>query len=783
MPKTVTADFTKEHNLLVGRIEVLSAQYKRRYSNGSAMVYESSYVALGLDEIVDVDTIINRLDVPRQNRFQASNLTIRVKNEGFKWAHGNRTSGIFRADAVASSGYHPYKTEFQILFGYKLPPGSNEQVAMFTGYAIDFVMDSYSGECEIILIGKVERQLQSANAQNVCTTYTNESFGTGDGVTKTFKIKKSLWQVSKIRVATVEKVQSTDYTLQGMDDYDTEAEVTFATAPANGAALDFTGKQWLRDKSVSYLVGAVCDEAGITAGQRSIQEPAYPAVQQSVQQDTQAEWDAATKTDTDSNAQFKPGQIALGKQLTNPGFETGDFTNWTTTLTGNGTVVAQSTTKDAGTYAARLTAATPGGGGGSRICKAQLVYAGTDSVYAEVDLTQGTSGFTDGSIELTAAMAGQPLRLRFLLQTDNGSAKLEHTLNCHQAQVLTFRYHQPAPGIGIPENPVTLQLFIDTVAGHSLTASGTFLTQEIDLLATPAVWGKLLITGTLGGGSQSFKTQVASVSGGPYDALVAAGADGQILSELKRYLKIEGTLSANGGTTDGPIIDKIVAQFQSSSLFVAQANFRGKTGYAAIHRLAEDTDCEFGSKGDGTFFFRPKSVSPVSVMTIDEKAAIEKISRLRQGYQEIKNLGQVTYGDYYFEWGSVAAGEAFPSSRDLYQDQLEAKSVSDLLFANSANLAESIAKLIYNSNYRAKTRMRAHCRTLPQLELGDVITVDFMDSELLRDIVFGDPFQIYAPAFGVSDDVLARSVMCKVVGIIHHLTRGKTELDLEEVLS
>lgn len=79
---------------------------------------------------------------------------------------------------------------------------------------------------------------------------TDQGFGVGDGVTKTFQLVRSFGgftepvqnvnAITNIKVATVAKSSPADYTI------DANGLVTFAAAPASGAALTWTGSYYYR---------------------------------------------------------------------------------------------------------------------------------------------------------------------------------------------------------------------------------------------------------------------------------------------------------------------------------------------------------------------------------------------------------------------------------------------------------------------------------------------------------------------------------------------------------
>jgi hypothetical protein len=766
-------------------------EYKRRYWNGAAYVYEASYQILYDDDILSVTPIAWRLDSRQQNKILASNVTLRLKNTDWKWLLENITSGIFKPDGTATEGYDDFRTEFKISYGYLLSSGSYEYIPLFVGYATDFLFSSDTMAAEIQVEGR-ELLLEHANAQNVNTPYTLQAAvpAVGTGSLLTFETKKSVWEISQVRVNGVVKVQGADYTLEDMNLGDTAAKIIFTIAPTSGHAVDWNGTQWLRDQRISTLVEYLCDEAGITSPERVITEPTFPGVSQFSEYGSASEWNAATKVNT--NSFFLPGFLQIGTLIGNNGFESGVFgSDWAvaTNTPGSGSssaaVVSASPTAYEGTYSARMilgedseTATFTG-----KAIVMLLSTATAPTTFPPAGTYKILSNTGSVWTEETIVHPGGVKYLHFAIydETDNGlRAVITHQTPSSVPQTISFHYQARSP---ISINPSYI-FSIDDVRMRAIVANGTTETTEIDLLSTPTAWLPLVHLTTLNGGTVSFETKTAAISGGPYSSYVAT--DGSLIpqSPVNRYIKVKIYMNHNGTNSNGPEMDYLRIAFLGSNLFIGHADFKSKTCLSAIQRLAEISNCEFGFRGNGNFFFRPKGVSPTAVLNMTEGNYISKLRSLRRGYDFVQNVVAITYGPYYHEERVDTQSPALdePNSEQRFYPVLLAKSINEFLFSNNANFAEAIAKNYFEDFSPAKKRWIAETRIIPPLELSDVLSSAFYDSPLRKNAVFGDILNT-DPAFGPDYRNILRATLGKTLGISFNTDNGTCSIELQEVLT
>lgn len=814
--KTVTQAFLNEWNSKGIKFSVKQIQYKRRYWNGAAYVYEASFHILYLsDFIASVGTLTWNLDSVFLNEFRASNITLRLKNGTYQWLPENLTTGLFGPDALATSGYDPYLSIFKVKIGYELADETEELVTLFTGYLIDWFMDSTSGLASMVISGS-EQLLLAADAQLVAGFFTAQPTvpALGDGVNKDFlTTSQGVGFVTRVLKNAVAQKEGLDYTLSQLNTYGVPAKISFVSPPAAGATILAYGSVWKTNTKLEDLVGFLCDQAGVT--DRTINPVVLPNVGSSKTIDTMVQWQAGSVLQN-INATLDPDFIRQNWYLLD-NFASLDYSKWTikalngtasaatgaSVFTGTGPGIKRVTASLAIINAVGTLSFTIKAGDESR------VYFLMDSDTVDSDgvpsghgyclryshaaqqvdfLRVSNSGsFTIASVAdiwlLTDVNTWQVSRDSTGVFTiyKNGVVKFTETDNTYSASVFALISQGSVGG----SNVMTFDDFyystfiLNTSAITPLAA--VYESAEFDLLAAPSAWGILEKLEILNGGTTIYSTNVATFSGGPYDGYVAVAADGQINSALKRFLKIRIEIAPGAGLRVGPVVDRVIANFSTSSVFLTLANFTGLNCFAAIEKIANLCNFEWGFDGNGKFFFRSKAVSTTQ-FRFDQANKLVKIKQLRPGFQEVINSGQVSYPPYYREYNSQSLPEPAPTSEQKFGKKILALTI-DLLLANDADIASGMARLIHDANYLPRKRLLVEIAMTPHLDLSDVAEITFSESDVRFLNVWGDPLNDWNPAFGEDKAFLAKALKCKVVGISYNFDAETMDLTLEEVLS
>jgi hypothetical protein len=786
-------------------------------------------------EAADANTInprdIDRISgiSARQNgaRIGSSNVTLSLRDPGYKWLPTNTATGVWRRHGVSPTyGFEPVGSEFTLYYAYILGDESEDEnreyVAMFTGRIMDDpTFDSKSGVANIVLVGLAESKLEQTKATAVGTAYTDlsPSPASGDGSNLDFDSQKpSLWNISNVRVGGTVKTQGTHFTLDDLNDAEANAFIRFTTGNAPGAAADvlFDAKQWYRDKSISELVGLLCDEAGIGSSARTIEEPRFPGIDQSLTFATAADWAAGTLTNAEGLS--LDGWLRRRWFSYFTGANTTGWTSYATAITSDGTRNAFGGNSTNGPVA-RFTVHDRGSGTFEMKVR-QVVGApyfmmvfpfgyrfGTEYGFS-IETDAGGSGIAMVDSSRTAIGSGSSTltpgvehTIRYTLSPASGGSR-SAILYLDGVQIATvtlpgsyapdsFSVWNSNPGAGtgdcIEMRDCYFSNAVLTPAASSVeTANMKWKSAEQDLLAAPSDWLPLEVARDLKDGALTFATDVASASGGPYDGEVAVNSLLVPQSNKKRYFKlvVESTITR---LVEGPEVDSVIVNWRGTSLFIKSADFTDMTCLDAVTELAKMGGMEFGTKGDGTFYFRNRTVTGAADISLSQKNALTAVLAYRSGYQEVRPIAQVRYGKsgtsgYYFaEYKASDAGEASPTTAERFGSRPISLDLTKFIFSNNASVATAIAAKLYAENYYPKRRLRVGARIIPHLDTGDKVSLSFHDSPLIEQAIFGDPLQVY-PVTGPNSRTLARDILMKVVGTTHDLIKSETVLDLEEVI-
>lgn len=762
------------------KFAVRQVKYKRRYWNGSAFVYETNWQTLRMKDFSQIGTLTQQLDTVKKNEFKVSNLTLSLNNRDGKW-FPDCTNSVFAADAVAAAGYQPYKTLFQVLAGYELEDGTEELLTLFTGLLVDYNLSSTSDHIEYIIIG-YEEKLMKADAQMASTAFTDEALTPApNGTNRDFYTTSlDVGRVSRVRIDGVVKSEGTHYTLSQLNEYGEGAKITFEVAPGASTSLDASGRKWDTLSKIETLIGKLCDQAGIGSGttERQIDSVLFPNGVNAYQRinDT-AGWEAGSVLTNISTTQIAnsissrwiPGAAVWGSR--NLAIKT-----WRSRFSiSTGMAVAFICADDMW---------SPGQGYGLYFSGGNVYFVRANNV-GTILATVATLGANPGGT------------VEYIIQWDRSTGALKIWMAGTKVVDTT---HSPAFS---PNYASSLSTDYAVYTGNfameagssyasydacgSLTFDGAttavYESEEFDLLAVPTAWGTLNSLETLNGGTVTYATNVRTGSGA-WDGWVDISPSKQIQSALKQKLKIRVTITLTATGALSPSVAEVTANFTTTTIFVALANFTSMTCYDAIQKLAKLCNYEWGFEGDGQFFFRSKAASSTPALSIDQKD-IQNVSSYKPGWPEVINAGQVSYGDsgqYYKEYNSDSLPETAPTSKDIYGESIQSDNAADFLLAFDADLATGAAQIIHDDNYRARRKIKLICRLIPHLDISDTISATFIQDPLKKDYVFGDPLQKWGVGSIPDSAILLNNKKLKVTSLVQRFADQISELTTEEIL-
>jgi len=659
--------------------------------------------------------------------------------------------------------------------------------------------------------------------QTGALSYSGSAETVANGGSLTFSTgTPSLWRIRNVYVGGVAAVlgASNDYTISNIGDPINPALIVFnaGRAPAAGAgAVTWDGDQWLLNNSIGTLVGLLCDTAGIDSSHRSIDEPIFPGGASSSKTiDSEADWEAGTvlggfdTTTSPGDLLLKgstsyaysggtvsyvvpAGVTSIYIDMKGPGGGGGGGGDSSSSGSGGGGGGGGATNGGSGAGAGGAAGSNSYVKRGASTLAQAAIGAGGAGGYESFYSIPGGAGGSAGSDVASGLTtiaggggAGGPGG-----QEGHGGGGIANGVSGSAGDRVTG-YIAVTPG-------ETLTLMVGGGGGGGGAASGSpggagtngsmtiwvasanYESAVFDCLSTPSAWGAISSYQTLNGGTIAYYT-ASSTDGITFDAWVAVNGSNVIQSALKRYFKIRAVVTL-GGFVVFPILSKIVAAFTTLTLFIAAADFSGMTCADAINTLAIMGGMEWGTKGDGTLFFRAKTVVSGFDIDLDESGAVVKVESYDLGYKEISNVGQVNYGGAISTKDAASESEAAPTSEATYGRIVYQLSLGNFLYSNSAQVADAIARKLYLDNYRPKKKITATIRIAPQIDTADRVRFSFYDGDLLRANILGDKAQKGFPASATPMNVLARKLIMKVVGATHDVMNGTTQLNLEEILS
>lgn len=714
-----------------------------------------------------------KLDVRTFNHWKSPNFHVIVDNRRNEWSEIEST-GIWKTGA--NQPYKPELSKIRVRVGQTLPDGTKEDKYVFTGIIhkpprFHDIAKTATLEC----IGKDEI-LRRKSAEGLSTAITDELLGSDAGTEFTTAnngvggippiVKKGATGAGPGAATTLKA--GIDYTLSDKDKKNDPLKVTLAVALTAGNSVWCSYRYWYQDKTPSWVV----EQLLILAGESNYRvDPTIFAVdvKNTWTQTTAADWNAGVHHETqtvgddvklkffreldnfeDGNYTANPvwtvqagswnvsGDILVagsnGSRITTPcteaygwfGFQMQNI--WTQKIT-NFSFISNGTGTDAAEVNGRYRIKVAWNGS-THIITLDKLKAGSWTTLITSAYPVGTAHvfavYRDSTGKFT--LYGDPYRAgKYPLgeATDNEWT----TSNYIHVEAETtdgsrgfdeFWINTPPAGIA----NATFAFF-----------AGKYVTQRLDAGISLTSWGLLEATVTdYGQNLVSWETITSTTSGYPGDNhadWIATSAIGQINSAVKRYLWARPTLLSDIGSTGSyPILHDLTVNYYTSSITIALVNFTGMNVLQAIQEVAKYPCYEIGYDIDEYFFYRQRTSTGPPVLIIDSKTNLEKEISFNWGTDRIKNVVDVTFGDYRTIIDPAAKGESSPHSVDKYGEQKYTVTGSTLLLDEGADVATATAETIYAYAKAPKKRAQVQMKFLLQYQLGDV-------AKYLREHKFG----------------------------------------------
>lgn len=759
--QTVSASLISEQQNQGQQAYYRIVELSRRYWNGAAFVWDtpvdiSAYVA-------KVSTVKWKLDTQGFGQWLSPSFQVELKNEFNFWG-ATEQNGPWRSGLGGTQDYYVELSKIRVRIGHHLPNGTDEDVYAFGGLISKPLADHEEFRQATAYCVGVDELLRRASAEDLSTTVTDELLGSDSGTEFTTAqlgvgivtaVKRGT-TAGGVGAATTQTPQ-THYTLSQLNEKTLGGKVTLATALTAGNSAWVSYKYWYQDKDLSWIVKQLLILAGVTNYQV---EPTVfsTSVLTTITRTSAADFAAGVLQNIDIAA--TDGAFSK-KWFLIDDFSDGDFTTapvWDNAAYGTtgwsvsgGKLVASSAPQLLHVALARITgtweikmdrssgyadfgiARTPGGFWVTppnffaywvRIDGSTLYLYRGDNPACETCPAVDT---VLASVAYTAA-AGDVYRLDrdangLMHVYVNGTLKITHTDNTISTTTTYNRFAVRASGSATFDDVY----YCHSVAAEAhLTSTPLYTDQVLDAGVAITSWGSLTYTYSANGGSilvETLSASDAAFTNPDPDGWLKLSGTGQIRSLLNRYLKFRITLTpaASIGVIIAPEIQDVSVSYYVSNVTIPLVDMTNKTCYSAIQECAKYPGYEIGLTSTEKFFYRPRSSSSLSVLTIDKDTNLRQEVSFSTGTDQVFTRVKATFGSYRVTIDSDVLGEAAPNAMDKYGVK-EFSISSSLLPKESNNIADSAARSIYAYVSVPRKRSQVEMKMLVQYELGDRVT-------------------------------------------------------------
>ena len=796
-----------------GKEVVVEVRYRRRYFDGSFNeTWETEWTTLAPSEYVAPGEISLQLDTAAPNIFKETTVTLRLNNLDGRWRRSVNDPSVFAADAVAENGYRDQGTEFQIRWLYKLDDGTFEACDLFTGYAVDFLDVPEYGVMDVPVRNTWKLRHTSSEIVDIVGAVTPEACvpPTCDGSNANFDTtSEGIIKVETVYLDGVE-LEPTEYTVSVPTGVSPATITLLDPLAASGKDVTWDGTKGKQGLQIEEIMAFLAEEGGYTSGNRTLDTVVYPSgLSGSQTLDSKAEWDTGT-TMTNVDTARSPGALRQNWRLLDD-FATGTIARWTLYIGsiagaagyqldmgstgGSGTGLAFAHARSTGSWQFKVI----GVGLSAHVffMVNNLSVLGGDWV--------GGSGYAlyflpgTSTVQLIRNDAGTRT---VLAGWSTGSAGIwritrddDGVINVYKDTVLigtaTDSTYSDGAYIAVNCQSAGGSLSVDDFYyAETVDAAGavatTFVAEYIfDLQSVPAALGRLVHSETLNGGTVTLQTATAPDSGGSpgtFEALQAIDGDGYMLSTPEQWLKIRIEGAQSSSSSLPPEVLHIVAYFTVSTVTVTLWKPTGSI-WSQMQLWAKVSGYELLINASGRLIFRSRNVSASAVLHIDQNNAIVRVGNCSNGYDKVRTIGTVTFGDNTVSYTAADAGETGLTCRKLHGPVEETEDYSGVFLANDVNIALARAQGIHDARHLAKREHRTTVKLIPWLELSDPLTETYVrDGRQVAGVVAGDPLPDAGWA-GPAGTAFLNAFPGKVVGMTLKPRQALADLQMEEILS
>lgn len=787
----------------------------RRLWSGGVYVYDTEIDIT--DQVEQYGTIRWKFDNEVFNTWTLDNTSLVFRNDRNQWKQGNE-KGYFPGN------YQIADSKIIIKFGAQLADGTFEVLKSFTGYiATDPIADPSNKYVTVTIQGGMSI-FEKKNAEEISTLIEDELLGEDTGTEfTTANNGVGIIIIIKRGVnlgAAVEIKPTTDYTVSDLNQKNLPLEITLVTALTAGEKLYISYRYWYQDKTLEWLAEQVMILCGVAS--YSIAPAVFASnVENTWNFNSQADWNTCTLLNIDTittPGSFKDGLI--------DDFEDGDYSAnpaWTVGVGTWGIVnigllnflkptkaggISLPATDAKGTWVFQTFGGQIGGGVAFFCFTSSTNDFPTSLGYCiTFNAAVGTGeqhillmrNDADGLPHILGDYnTGSTFPIGHIIRVDRNAAGLMHVYIDGVLRITaTDNTHTTSNYILIAENIADYQEPVVSFTNIHFWEDGTtagigILTSPVEDMGGVVSIGKLTIIYTGNPAQVLIETYTSGTIDFSADndpaGWVAIDGTGQILSAVKQYLKYRVTLDLIDIDSPGsPVVDEISIKYYTTTTVIDLVNLTGMNCKEVLEYIAEMPAYEIGFKADETFVYRPRYTTVPSILDLKSDSNIKNIKNITDGRDKVYNRVVAEIGIYRVV--SDASADSQPNSIDKYGTNEYSVSISNLLPAENVNLAYAVAPTILAYTKTPRKRCTVEAMFLPQLELGDKVTLYFNEPTALYRWLYGDTDMPYGRVDleYYDEDILKNrynfyGTVMRIEGIEFNPDMFLTKINLVEVL-
>ena len=256
----------------------------------------------------------------------------------------------------------------------------------------------------------------------------------------------------------------------------------------------------------------------------------------------------------------------------------------------------------------------------------------------------------------------------------------------------------------------------------NLYPNGTYLSPVIEAGANLRNWGQLNYQQTSNNGSGIFYVRFKNEDEENWSAWEIV-TNQQSLSSQKTCAQVKWEAKSNLEQTQSPVLNSFALTWEISGVNIALVSTKNMSCLDVMKELATLSGYQIGFDSDGKFLFLNRSLNTTPCLTLEAKDIIT-LETVDCGLNKLYTQVKVDFGDFSCQVNPFTLNAPRPNIIDKYGIK-ELTLSSAFLPAQNANLARAAAPDIYTRVCNKKQRIALVCKFLPQIELGDILQVNY----------------------------------------------------------